>query len=97
MTQGIIDGNVNLLRLVTKSINLGSTAANTTAVHTVTVDGLKTEDAVFVNKPSHSTGLGIVNARVSAVNTLEITTMNTTAGAIDPGAETYQLLIVSAP
>lgn len=66
-----------------------SIAANTTAEQTVTVTGLTTQDFVEVNKPSLTAGIGIVNARVSADNTLAITFINATGSAIDPGSETY--------
>jgi hypothetical protein len=49
---------------------------------------------VFVSKPSESAGLGVVNARVSAADTLAITFMNTTAAPIDPAAETYKILVI---
>lgn len=92
MSVGITLGNVKAMGVFQISINLGNTATITTAVHSVSVPGLKVGDFVFVNKPSHSTGLGIANARVSAADTLEITTVNPTAGGIDPAAETYTIL-----
>ena len=75
--------------VISQSINVASVAINTTAEQTFTVPGLKTGDMVFVNKPSASAGLGIVNCRVSAADTLAITFVNATGGAIDPAAETY--------
>lgn len=71
-----------------------SVAANTTAEQTVTVTGLSTQDIVTVNKPSHQAGLGIAGARVSAANTLAVTFVNATAGAIDPTSETYFVVAV---
>jgi hypothetical protein len=47
---------------------------------------------VSVSKPSANAGLGVVNARVSAANTLALTFMNATGGAINPGAETYKIV-----
>lgn len=76
-----------------QSLEVTSVGANTTSEQAFTVSGLSTSDIVTVNKPSHHVGLGVVNCRVSAKNTLAITYQNTTAGAIDPAAETY--LIVS--
>ncbi|MFQ5661529.1 MAG: hypothetical protein ACE5GZ_14020 [Gammaproteobacteria bacterium] len=72
----------------------GSVAANTTSEQTVTVKGLNTQDIVMVNKPTHTAGLGIVGARVSATNTLAITFMNTSGSAIDPGSEKYTVFSV---
>ncbi|WWQ12990.1 hypothetical protein PQ43W_44 [Ralstonia phage PQ43W] len=67
-------------------------AANTTAEQTFAVAGLNVGDAVFVNKPTAQTGLGVVGARVSAANTLALTFSNNTASPITPTAnETYQI------
>src|SRR5262245_30920991 len=65
----------------------------TTAERTLTVPGLRVGDVVTINKPSHQTGLGIVNVRVSANDTLAITFMNVTAGNIAPAAETLLLQV----
>lgn len=71
-----------------------SVAANTTAEQTFTVTGLSTSDVVIVNKPSLNAGLGIAGARVSAANTLAITFINATGGAIVPTAETYNIIAI---
>ena len=64
-----------------------SVAANTTAEQTFTVTGLATTDFVFaVNKPTAQAGLGIVNWRISAANTLAVTYSNDTASPITPSA-----------
>lgn len=78
--------------IVTSALDVAEVAANTTAEQDFTVEGLKTGMFVAVNKPSLSAGLGIVNARVSAVDTLSITFVNATAVAIDPASETYVVL-----
>ena len=86
----------NFARTRTYSVTVDATnvGANTTSEQTFTVTGLGTTDIVYVNKPSHSAGLGIVNARVSAANTLAITYMNTTGAGIDPGSETYTVVAI---
>lgn len=66
-----------------------SVAANTTSEQTVTVTGVASNDFVTVNKPSHTTGIGIVNIRVTAANTVAITYMNSTGSAIVPASEKY--------
>lgn len=71
------------------SLNPASVAANTTAEQTFTVTGLVVGDQVIVSKPTLTAGLGIVNARVSAANTLAITFINCTASPIDAAAENY--------
>lgn len=86
------DGNINRMGIVQVSINVANVAINTTAEQDFTVTGLRVGDVVFVNKPSLNAGLGVVNARVKATDTLSITFVNATAGAIDPAAETYSII-----
>lgn len=80
------------IRSFQETLDPASIAANTTAEQTFTVVGLTTLDIVHVNKPTNTAGVGIVNTRVSAVDTLAITFINTTAGAIDPASETYNII-----
>ena len=82
------------IRIYSQSLDVASVAAATSAEQTFTVTGLTTADKVFVNKPTASAGLGVVNARASAANTLALTFMNATAVAIDPAAETYQIIAI---
>lgn len=96
MSTGVKFGNVLGFGVAAVSLDVASVAANTTAEQTFTVNGLKTTMAVFVCKPSASAGLGVVNARVSAANTLAITFVNATAAPIDPAAETYQVVWFNA-
>lgn len=71
-----------------------SIAAATSAEQTVTIPGLRVNDYVSdVTKPSLTAGVGIVNSRVSAANTLAITFMNATASPVDPPSEVYSALI----
>ena len=94
MSAGLAMGNVIGIAVLQVTVDLPSVAANTTGVASVSVPGVRPGDFVFVNKPSHEAGLGVVNARVSANDTVEITAMNTTAGAVDEVSETYVLLVV---
>lgn len=87
-------GNVAKLFAVRLSINPASNAAATTQDNTVTIQGVLPGDMVFANKPSSNAGLGIANIRVSGANTIILTTINATAGAVDAAAENYDLLIV---
>lgn len=78
----------------TVTINPTSVGANTTSEQTVTVAGLSTSDIVYLNKPSHTTGLIVGNVRVSAANTLAVTFANVTAAPIDAASETYKLVAI---
>lgn len=71
------------------ALNVAAVSANAVEEQTFTVSGLNTLDIVTVNKPSLSAGLGIVNARVSAADTLAITFANVTGAPINPAEETY--------
>jgi len=82
------------IQTYSQALTPASVAANTTAEQTFTVTGLNTSDLVFVNKPSLNAGLGIVNTRVSAANTLAITYINATGSPIVPTAETYKIISI---
>ena len=82
--------------VVSKSLDVASVAANTTAEQDFTVTGLKVGDFVTVSKPALSAGLGVVNARVKAADTLSITFVNATGSPIDPAAETYLIRVFRA-
>lgn len=88
-------GNIQKIGLFLLALTPASVAANTTAEQTFasTGIGLLVTDNVDVSKPSFQAGLGIVNVRVSAVDTLAITYINATATPIVPTAETYQVAV----
>ncbi len=88
---GMVDRNGNAYGVATITVDLGSVAANTSEEETTTVVGLTTDMMVFVNKPSLDAGIGVVGARVSAIDTLILTIMNSTGGAVDAASETYKL------
>jgi hypothetical protein len=88
-------GNTSMDVLLGAVLSPALVAVNTTAEQTFTVTGLAVGDFVTVNKPTAQAGLGIVGARVSAVNTLAITFSNNTAGTITPtAAETYIVNVI---
>jgi len=82
------------IRTYQVQFNPASIPANLTAEQTVTVNGLGTTDIVYVNKPGYTAGIGVVNARVSAANTLAVTFMNTTASPVDPPSELYKVVAI---
>jgi hypothetical protein len=75
----------------TTTLNVAQIAQATSAEQTFPITGLKIGDFVAVSKPTLHAGVGIVNARVSAKDTLAIQFLNTTAGAITPGSEPYSV------
>lgn len=76
------------------TINPTSVSANTTSVQTFSVTGLTVNDRVLVNKPTHTAGLAVAGAYVSAVDTLAIVFGNFTGLSIDPPSETYRVCSV---
>ena len=76
------------------SLTPASVAADTSAEQTFTVTGLTTTDKVIVNGPTPAAGTGIVNAWVSAADTLALTFMNATAAAVTPTAGTYTVVAI---
>lgn len=86
--------NFARVRTYTATLDPTNVGANTTSEQTFTVTGLATTDIVTVNKPTHDAGLGIVNARVPAKDTLALTFMNTTGSGIDPPSEDYTIVAV---
>jgi hypothetical protein len=78
--------------VISQSLDVANvTDTNTTSEQDFTVPGLTTDMLVFVNKPSLNAGIAICGARVKAANTLSLTIVNATAGAVNPGAETYKI------
>ena len=75
------------------AVTPASVAANTTDEQTFTVEGLAVRDIVVVGG-AHKDGVGIAGARVSAADTLSVTYVNPTGGALTPTAETYKILAV---
>lgn len=72
-----------------------SVGAATSAEQSFTVPGLAVGDIVEANLTSgvQTAGVGITNARVSAVNTLTLLFTNATAGGVIPAAGTYTLRV----
>lgn len=90
-------GNVWKLGVFNLKLSPALVAANTSAeqAFAATGIGLQVGDAVNVSKPTAQAGLGIVNERVSALDTLAITFGNFTAAGIQPTAnEVYQVTVL---
>ena len=86
----------NYPKVNTFSVTIDPTAvgANNTSEQTFTVTGITTNDRMIVNKPTHTAGLIIANARCSAANTLAITFGNVTGVSIDPPSEVYRIVSI---
>lgn len=83
------------IKVATFTFNPASVGANTTVEQTVTITGLKADDIIIsIIKPTLEAGLGVLQGRVSATNTLAIQLINTTASPINAGSETYTLVYI---
>jgi len=83
--------NIVAMGIVTITYDAASQAANVTDEDTVTVPGLKVGDYVALTQPAQVDGVGICDCRVTAADTLSITWVNPTAGAVNPGSASYTL------
>ena len=73
-----------------------SVAANSAVEQTFSVPRLTTNESVLVACVGAQTvGIGIGGARVSAADTLAITFINPTAGALIPAAGDYRLIRIT--
>jgi len=97
MSNGILNGNVAGVYLISASLTPSSVLAVTAPTQTFTVSGLKTGDHVVVNPPAQLAGVSVAAARVSAADTLAITFVNPTAGALTPTAGTYVIKVTRTP
>lgn len=84
------------LRTASASLNFPSIAAAAQADLTITVTGASVNDEVSLGLPAAPTAGIVFNAFVSAANTVTIRASNITAGAIDPPAATYSVLVFGA-
>lgn len=94
MSAGILGGNVAGLYVIQITFDPASVNANTTAEQTVTVPGVNLGDFVVSAKPTHSTGLSIGNARVSAKDTVSVQLINNTGSSINAASETWSFFVV---
>jgi hypothetical protein len=79
----------NPVQMYYPALNGTTAAASTTVEVTTTVTGLLVSSSVIVNKPTYTPGIAVVNARVSAANTLAVTYANFTTSTIVVPPETY--------
>src|SRR5665811_60323 len=82
---------LNPMMIYNQALNATTCAATTTIEATTTVLGLVLSRWVLVSKPSLTPGIMIVNARVSAVNTLAVTYANLTLNSIVVPSEVYTI------
>lgn len=89
----IIAESVTRMEKYDITADLASVAANTTAVQSLTVPGVGSDDIVRVIKKTHEAGLAVVDSWPSAKNTVSVQLMNCTGGAIDPASQDYEVIV----
>lgn len=93
-SSAVPNGNVKNLFVLQVAVAAGAPiGAATTVERTYTVPGLIVGDIVSAIKPQLDAGLALVNARVSAANTLALQFANVTGGALSITASNYLLLV----
>lgn len=91
---GAVSSVIVAMGRVSQSITPASVAAATAVEQTFTVPGLRVGDFVDVTPPGLTVGVAPVTSRVSAANTIAITWLNPTAGALVPAAGVYQIQVM---
>lgn len=89
-----VSKTITAMGRVAQSLTPVSVAAATCAEQTFTVIGLQVGDFVDITPPGITAGVAPASARVSAANTLAVTFINPTAGALVPPAGVYQIQVM---
>jgi len=84
--------DVTQIKVYSATIDPAEVAADTVAAEDFTVTGLTTADKVIVNAGIDTIGIG--NVRVSATDTLKVTFINPTSGAINPASSTWEIIAI---
>lgn len=71
------------------SADPASIAAGAVGTVALTITGVDTTDLVFLNPRALADGLVMVDATVTADDTVTVSLLNTTAGAVDDSASDY--------
>lgn len=88
------DPVVSKSRRYTPTLTPASVAANLVAEEAFTVPGVKAGDVVVgYQNPAFGNSTGVVGVRVSADDTIAISFVNPTAGALTPGSGNWEFLV----
>ena len=94
MSTSVIGGNIGHLYAMSLTLNPVSVATITAAEQDFTVPGVLAGDIiVYFGMTTATAGLGVAGYRVKAANTISVTFVNPTAGAIDAAAGNFKLLM----
>lgn len=92
---GVIVGGTSVARILTATaaLDFPSIAASAAAELPITVTGAALNDGVILGLPPTVVGI-IYQAFVSTANTVTVRATNITAAAIDPGSQTFRVVVV---
>jgi hypothetical protein len=94
MSSSVIDGNIGGLFAMSLTLNPASVATITAAEQDFAVPGVKADDIiVYFGMVTATAGLGVAGYRVKSANTVSVTFVNPTAGAIDAASGSFRLVI----
>lgn len=94
MSTSVIDGNIGGLFAVSLTLNPASVATITAAEQDFTVKGVRASDlAIYCGMTTATAGLGIAGYRVKAKDTVSVTFVNPTAGALDAASGNFKMII----
>lgn len=74
------------------TLNPSAVSANSVSRETFTVSELTTDMNVVVSAPSLEAGLFLIQARVTAANTLELSIWNTTGAEVNPASQAFNVV-----
>lgn len=85
-------GNILYDFIIGPTLTPVAVAGATSAEQSFTIQGLQVGDILDVNcNVAQTAGIGIVNVRVSAANTMTLMFANATAGSLTPAAGLYNI------
>lgn len=87
-------GNILASSILGPTLTPVAVAGSTAAEQSFTIAGLQTSFFVnLISQGAQTAGIGIVNVRVSATNTLTVEFSNSTAGTLTPVAGVYLMCV----
>lgn len=86
-------GNMKAILSATETLDFGSIAANIAADLTVTVNGARANDPCVVAPPAAPDAEIAFTAFVSADDTVSVRAANNSAGAVNPAAALYRVMV----
>lgn len=90
-------GNLPKQSVISLTLSPTAVSGSSATEQSFTVQGLQVGDHVVVNRMANQSGIGIVNARVSAANELTIMFCNFSGESVTPTANTLYRILVSRP